>query len=399
VGEHRPLNLVAAGREKRRVKSTDNETGVTLVHHWMEYFRGGEAVLEQFGHLFPGAPICILVYNAKHLPPSLLSHPLHASVLQRSHWLRMHFRNLLPVFPEIIRSMRLPRGTRFVLSSDASMIKGIPAAGAVQVCYCHSPPRYLWGHEDSYIDSLGKRSRIGRLMFSAGLPRLREFDRRMAQRVDGFVANSRCVQERIQRYYGRDSVVINPPVDIGRFDWSRPREDFLLVVSALVPYKRVDLAVEACSRLGRRLIVIGTGPEAPELRRSAKPCVEFLGWQPDAVVADHLERCRAFLFPGIEDFGITPCEAQASGAPVIAYGEGGALETVREGVSGLFFTPQTVEGLLEAISRFEGGPPFSAEACRGNVEHLSPPRFRREIREYLVGRYPHIFNGHAWPNP
>jgi glycosyltransferase involved in cell wall biosynthesis len=379
------------------VKNPDKNERIALVHHWMEYFRGGEAVLEQFGNLFPGAPICILVYNEKHLPSSLLSHPLHASLLQRWSWLRLHFRNLLPVFPEIIRSMRLPTGTRFVLSSDASMIKGIPTGGAVHVCYCHSPPRYLWGHEESYIDSLGKRSRLGRFIFSAGLPRLRAFDRRMAQQVDRFVANSRCVQERIRRCYGRESVVINPPVDIGRFNWSRTREPFFLIVSALVPYKRVDLAVEACSRAGRRLVVIGTGPEAPDLRRSAHSCIEFLGWQPDTVVADHLERCRAFLFPGIEDFGITPCEAQAAGAPVIAYGEGGALETVQEGVSGIFFKSQTVEGLIEAIERFEKMPPFSAQACRANVEHLSPSRFREEIRSYLIGQYPEVFEGHDWP--
>ena len=193
-------------------------------------------------------------------------------------------------------------------------------------------------------------------------------------------------------------MVINPPVDIERFDWKRPREDFLLIVSALVPYKRVDLAVDACTSAGRRLVVIGTGPEAPDLKRRAGPCVEFLGWQPDSVVADHLQRCRAFLFPGIEDFGITPCEAQAAGAPVIAYAEGGALETVRDGVSGLFFKPQTVEGLIDAIKRFEKGPPFNAQACRSNVEHLSPSRFRGEIRNYLAGQYPEIFEGRIWPD-
>ncbi len=350
------------------MKIPSPEPSVALVHHWMEFFRGGEAVFDQFGRLFPRAPICILVYNEKHLPPSLLAHQMHASLMQRWPWLRVRFRNLLPVFPEIIRSMRIPRGTRFVLSSDASLIKGIPLPDeAVHVGYCHSPPRDLWGYQDSYVESLS-RSRLGTFLFSAGMPRLRAFDWRMAQRVDRFIANSRCVQDRIKRFYGRDSVVINPPVNIERFNPFRPREDFYLIVSALVPYKRVDLAVEACSRLGRRLIVIGAGPEMKNLKRQAKSCVVFLGWRPDAVVIDCLERCRAFLFPGIEDFGITPCEAQAAGAPVLAYGEGGALEIVRDGESGLFFRSQTAEAMMDAIIRFEASPTFGAQACQANVE-------------------------------
>jgi len=371
---------------------------VSLAHHWMEYFRGGEAVLNQFGLLFPDAPICVIVYNEEHLPPTLLSHRFRTSFLQRWPLLRTHFRNLLPIFPEIIRTIRLPAGTRFVLSSDAAMIKGIPVPeGAVHVCYCHSPPRYLWGLEDSYLESSSHHNRLGRLLFSASLPRLRAFDRRMAQQVHRFVANSRCVQDRISRYYGRESVVIYPPVDVEAFGFDRPREEFYLVVSALVPYKRVDLAVDACARLGRRLVVIGTGPEESDLRRRGDPHVTFLGWQSAEVVRDHFERCRAVLFPGIEDFGITPCEAQAAGAPVIAFNQGGALETVRDNETGLFFGNQSVESLIEAIRRFESLPPFSAGACRGNVEHLAPRRFRREIRLFLEREYPALFSSHDWP--
>jgi glycosyltransferase involved in cell wall biosynthesis len=369
-----------------------------LVHHWMEYFRGGEAVLEQFGLLFPSAPIFMLVYSERYLPPSLQAHSLHSSFLQRLPLLRRHFRKLLPVFPEIIRSLRLPGKARFVLTSDASMIKGVHIPnGAVHVCYCHSPPRYLWGLEDSYLESSSHGNPIGRILFSAALPRLRSFDRKMAHRVDGFIANSLCVRDRIQRCYGRDSVVINPPVEIDRFDATQPREDFYLVVSALVPYKRVDLAVDACSRLGRKLVVIGTGPEEVDLRRRAAPCVTFLGWQSNDFVRKKFETCRAFLFPGIEDFGITPCEAQAAGAPVIALGEGGALETVRDGISGLFFVEQTVTALADAIERMEAGPAFNADACRANVAHLGPARFRREIRDFLKNQFPDLFSDFEWP--
>ncbi len=371
----------------------------TLVHHWMEFFRGGEAVLEQFGLLFPDAPISMLVYNRDFLTPSLLRHEYRTSFLQRWPFLRRHFRKLLPIFPEIIRRQHLPKDTRFVLSSDASIIKGVPIPpGAIHICYCHSPPRYLWGLEDSYLESSSHGNAFGRMLFSASLPHLRDFDRKMAQRVDHFIANSHCVRERIRRCYDRDSVVINPPVEISRFDPTRNRDDFYLIISALVPYKRVDLAVDACSKLGRRLIVIGTGPEEADLKRRAAPCVTFLGWQAGSVVRDHYERCRALLFPGIEDFGITPCEAQAAGAPVIAFGEGGALETVKEGVSGLFFRAQTVQAMTDILRQFEAGPTMHPEACHANVVHLGPARFRREIRQFIEQKCPSHFAGYQWPS-
>ncbi len=384
--------------EAVRVAGTLGDRETVLVHHWMEFFRGGESVLEQFGLLFPSAPISMLVYNEAHLPPSLQAHQLYSSFLQRVPALRRHFRKLLPIFPEIIRSQRIPPWARFVLTSDASMIKGVPVPeGALHVCYCHSPPRYLWGLEESYLESSSHGNPLGRMIFTASLPHLRSFDRKVAQKVDGFIANSRCVQERIRRCYGRASVVINPPVEVERFDATRSREEFYLIVSALVPYKRVDLAVDACSRLGRRLVVVGTGPEESDLRRRAAPCVTFLGWQPTETVRGYYETCRAFLFPGIEDFGITPCEAQAAGAPVVAFGDGGALETVREGVSGVFFREQTVDALAEGILRLEAGPRMGAAECRANVRHLGPSRFRREIRDYLGASFPSAFAGYPWP--
>lgn len=371
---------------------------VSLVHHWMEFFRGGEAVLEQFGRLFPEAPVSILVYNEKNLTESLKKHAFRPSFLQKSALMRRHFRKLLPFFPEIIRTIKVPRESEFVLSTDAAMIKGVRIPEGVRhVCYCHSPPRYLWGMEDAYLDSSSHKNRLGRLLFSATMPRLRKFDWRMAQRVDGFIANSRCVQERILRCYGRASVVIHPPVSLERFCSTRMREDFYLVVSALVPYKFVNIAVDACTRLRRKLVVIGTGPEEADLKKRAGDCVMFLGWASNETVQDHYERCRAFLFPGVEDFGITPCEAQASGAPVIAFGEGGALETVCDGVSGLFFAQQSAESMIAAIQRFEGMRAFDPEACRNNVAHLGPERFRAEIRDYLSRAFPGQFANYLWP--
>lgn len=370
----------------------------TLVHHWMEFYRGGEAVLEQFGRLFPTAPICLMVYTWENLSPGLRRHQLRPSFLQHLPWLRRHFRKLLPIFPEIVRSMRVPAATGFVLTSDASMIKGVRLPpGTIHVCYCHSPPRYLWGLEDAYLQSKSHDGRIFRRLFAAVLPRLRAFDGAMSQNVDRFIANSHCVRERIRLCYGRESEVIYPPVNVDDFDATRTREDFFLIVSALVPYKRVDLAVAACSRLGLRLVVIGAGPEAEELRRQASADVIFLGWQSTAVVRDHLERCRALLFPGIEDFGITPCEAQAAGAPVIAFAGGGALETVHDGVTGVFFSAQTVESLVETLARFAAMPAFDSQACRANVQHLHPAHFRRNLRNYLEREFPRLFSAYPWP--
>lgn len=377
---------------------TTHISSEALVHHWMDYFRGGEAVLEEFGALFPSAPISIMVYNRANLTPTLREHSFRPSFLQRLPWMRRRFRNLLPLFPEIVRSMRVSRTTRFVLSSDAAMIKGIKVPpGAVHVCYCHSPPRYIWGLEEAYLQSPSHSGRLFRRLFMATLPRLRAFDRRTAQGVTLFIANSRCVQERIRQCYGRQSTVVNPPVNVGQFNPARTREDFFLIVSALVPYKRVDLAVAACAQLGRRLIVIGTGPEEARLKRLASPYVSFLGWQSNATVRDHFERCRALLFPGIEDFGITPCEAQAAGAPVIAFGAGGVLETVRDEITGVFFPEQSVAGMIAGIERFDRIGPFSSAACRANVEHLRPEHFRSRIRAFLKQELPHLFSNRLWP--
>lgn len=372
---------------------------VVLVHHWMEYFRGGEAVLEQFCLMFPRAPISMLVCNERHLSQVMRRHNIEPSVLQRWPLVRQNFRKLLPLFPRIIRRMKLPEDAQVVLTSDASLMKGMRVPDhAAHICYCHSPPRYLWGMQDAYLRASSHANPLGRMVFTSASGALRTFDEKAAQRVDRFIANSCCVQRRIRHYYGRDSVIVHPPVDVARFAATHPREDFYLVVSALVPYKRIELAVDACTRLGRRLIVLGTGPEEADLRRRAGPTVTFMGWQAEPVVRWHFERCRAFLFPGIEDFGITPCEAQAAGAPVIAFRAGGALETVRDGVTGRFFGRQTLASLIEIIEAFEQGPELKARDCRANVEHLSPARFRAQMWEYLRGDLPELFGSVAQPS-
>jgi glycosyltransferase involved in cell wall biosynthesis len=359
---------------------------VALAHHWLVGMRGGEKVLEQFSILFPDVPIYTLVAQPRKLSAQLQRHPIHTSALQHIPGASRHYKKLLPFFPLAIGSLRINGPVDLVLSSDASVIKGLKVPPkAIHVCYCHSPPRYLWDLQKDYMQSAEAGGAMGRTVFRSVTPYVREFDRKAAQHLTHFIANSAFVRDRIEKYYGRPAHVIHPPVSLEDFTVSGgPPDDFYLVISQLVPYKRIDLGVAACSRLGRNLVVIGEGSERARLESMAGPTVSFLGSQPLSVLQDHYRRCRALLFPGIEDFGITPLEAQASGRPVIAYGVGGVLETVREGVTGIFFNEQLEEALSAAILDFETRKgDFDPDACRRNAESFRAERFRREISEHL----------------
>jgi glycosyltransferase involved in cell wall biosynthesis len=271
------------------------------------------------------------------------------------------------------------RGYDLVVSTSHCVAKGIRRTKpGVHVCYCFTPMRYAWGFFDEYF---GNKSGLSRAAIRFFMARLRDWDRRASSRVDRFIAISQHVRERILRHYGRDAEVIYPPADTVFYTPSpeTPREDFYLVVSALVPYKRVDLAVRALGKMGRRLVVIGDGPELEALKRLARPGTAFLGWQSDESIRDHYRRARALVFPGEEDFGIVPVEAQACGLPVIAYGRGGALETVLRRETGLFFAELTEEALCGTIEEFERTK-FLPELARRNAERFSRDRFKIEIR-------------------
>jgi glycosyltransferase involved in cell wall biosynthesis len=373
---------------------------VALAHHWLVKMRGGEKVLEQFCLLFPSAPIYTLVARKEKLSPSLQRQSLRVSPLGRIPHADRHYTKMLPLFPTVLRQLQMDVRPQILLTSDASVIKGLNYdADVPHVCYCHSPPRYLWDMADTYIKRSSGLNMAGRLAFKATAQYVRNFDEKAAQRVDHFLANSHFVAQRIQTFYDRPSTVIHPPVDLEGFSHEQGREDFYLIVSELVPYKRVDLAVDAFNLSGKKLVIIGGGSELEALKARAKPNIAFLGRQPSFVLKYHYERCRAFIMPGMEDFGITPLEAQAAGGPVIAYGRGGALESVIDGKTGRFFEEQTPQSLVDTVARFESEEHlFSATVSRRQAEQFSPERFRSKLKSFLGEKYPQLFSEYAWPD-
>lgn len=358
---------------------------VAIVTDWLGAFGGAERVLIELHRLFPEAPVYTSVARFDDLPEPMQGWDVRTSFLQKVPFAARRYQAFLPLMPLAFEQFDL-REYDLVISTSSACAKGvITRPGTVHLCYCFTPCRYIWDLYHDYTAHLR-----GRALIAPVAHWLRLWDRVSADRVDHFVAISREVAGRIRKHYRRDAEVIYPPVDIERFvPNGKAAEDFYLVVSRLVPYKRVDLAVAAATRLGRRLVVVGDGPERRRLEEMAGPTVEFRGRLPDEQVADLLARCRAFIFPGHEDFGIAPVEAQAAGRPVVAYGRGGALETVVDGVTGVFFDEQTVEGVMEGMRRLESGR-FEASACRRNAEGFGARHFRERIghsvERQLAGR-------------
>jgi glycosyltransferase involved in cell wall biosynthesis len=350
------------------------EVKVALTTDWMDTYGGGERVLHQLHLMFPEAPIYTAVYDEAKTLPALRGADVRTSFIQRIPIVRGSHMAFLPLMPMAFEEFDLSEYDVVITTSSACAKGVITRPGTLNICYCHTPCRYIWDLYPEY--TRGKRAKP---FFAPVAHWLRMWDRVSSDRVDHFVANSREVAGRIRRHYRRDSEVIYPPVDVELIQPNgRDPEDFYLVVSRLVEYKRVDLAVRAATRLGRRLVVVGRGPELKRLREMAGPTVELRGWVSDEEVAGLYARCRAFLFPGLEDFGIAPVEVQAAGRPVIAYGRGGAAETVIDGVTGVHFHEQSVDALAEAILRFEASP-LDPAACRRNAEGFSAARFRERI--------------------
>ena len=346
-------------------------SNVVLAHDWLTGMRGGERVLEILCRLFPQAPVFTLIHDPAAVSPVINAHPIVVSPLQRMPGIFRTYRRLLPLFPAAVAALRPPPAD-LLISTSHCIAKGLrPAPGTRHLCYCFTPMRYAWLFYEEYFG----RNPLKGLLVRPLLAALRAWDRRTSRRVDRFVAVSRHVQARIRAFYGRDADVVYPPVDTARFTPGRDEPGgFDLVVSALVPYKRVELAVRAYTRLGFPLKVAGRGPDRARLQAEAGPNVAFTGWLPDDELAGLYRACRMLVFPGEEDLGLTPLEAQACGRPVAAFARGGALETVRDGVSGVFFQEQTEEALLDAVTRCAAAR-WDPAAIRNQAEQFDAQHF------------------------
>jgi glycosyltransferase involved in cell wall biosynthesis len=362
---------------------------VALVHDWLTGTRGGEKCLEPLCRRWPDARLYTLFHKQGSVSPAIEALKIYPSRLNALPRVDRYYRYLLPLMP-FEAGWRLSDVDLVVSLSHAVAKSARPPAHVPHVCYCFTPMRYAWHMRDAYFQKTGLPGRLKAKAIDLLLARIRNWDRRTAERVTHFVAISNTVRDRIRDCYGRESVVIYPPVDTDFYTpTNQNREDFYLVVSALAPYKRFDLAIGACTRLGKKLVVIGSGQHAAKLKAAAGPGVSFLGWQPDEVIRDHLRRAKALLFPGEEDFGIVPLEAQACGCPVIGYARGGLTETVRPlgsgaDPTGVFFSEQSLDGVCDAIERFErDADRFDPRSARRQAVQFRKERFETELFGYL----------------
>lgn len=377
---------IHTGLQSRSSAGLPASARVAVVHDWLNVVGGAERVLEQILQVFPGADVYTLTDTLPEADRGFLgSSRVTVSMIGRTPWLRSHHRMALPLMPTAIESFDLT-GYDLVLSSSFAVAKGaIVRPDALHVCYCHSPMRYIWDLEHAYRRDAGLDRGLRGVATSLLMSYLRTWDVASAHRAHVLIANSRFTAARIRRYWNRDAIVLPPPVDISRFTPQAEKDDAYLTVSRLVPYKRHDLMVQAFAAMpDRRLRIVGDGPMRESLQRNAPPNVEFLGALPDTEVAALMARARAFVFAAHEDFGIVPVEAQASGTPVIAYGAGGVLDTVRPwpdpDASGVFFEAQTPESLAEAVRRFEDiASGFDASVLRTHAERYGNAQFRATL--------------------
>jgi len=356
---------------------------VALVHDWLTGMRGGEKVLDALCELHPEADIFTLVHERGSVSARIEQHRIVTSSLQRVAWARRRYRHFLPVFPILIEQFKLDGYDLVISSSHCAAKAALPVGRARHLSYSFSPMRYAWDQFDAYFGP----QRVGRIasrwFYRPVMRRMARWDAATSSRVDRFVTLSRYVAGRIRRYYNRSSTIVYPPVDTAFYhpDASVPADHFL-VVSALVPYKRIDLAIEACARLGARLRIVGDGPERQRLERRAGSTIEFLGRLDDEAVRREYRRAAAVLLPGEEDFGIAPVEAQACGRPVVALARGGAVETVIDGETGVLFDEPTADSLvaaLERVSRLRADP----VRIRQHAERFSRDRHIEQMQAVI----------------
>lgn len=359
---------------------------VALIHEWLTTLTGSEEVLACMQDCFPG-PIHVLVADFARLAGSAFAgREIRTSFLQKLPFALRHYRHLLPLYPLAVEQHDLS-AAELVLSSSHAVAKGvITRADQLHICYCHTPMRYAWDLTHEYLRDAGMERGLRSFAARLVLHYLRLWDRASADRVDHFIANSAYVAQRIRACYGREATVIHPPVDLERFQLEESREDYYLAASRFVPYKRLDLIAAAFRRLpNRRLLIVGEGPDEERIRSAAGPNVEIMAYPGRQELARLMGRARAFVFAALEDFGIVPVEAQACGTPVIAYGRGGARETVRDGITGCFFPRQDLPSLIEAVHRFEAQEAeFVPQEIRRHAEKFGRERFLRRYRDFVL---------------
>ena len=367
---------------------------IAIVHDWLVTYAGAERVLEQMFKVYPQADLFSLI---DFLPPYqrgfILDKPVTTSFLQKIPFSKTRYRQYLPLMPLAIEQFDLS-GYDLVISSSNAVAKGVlTGPHQLHICYCHTPMRYAWDLHHQYLRESGLDKGLRGWSARWMLHKIRVWDHRTAHGVDKFIANSQYIARRIQKVYRRESTVIYPPVDVDKFTFCDRKDDYYVTASRMAPYKRMDLIVEAFSRMpDRKLVVVGDGPGMGKVKAMAMGNVELLGYQELDSLRDLLQKARAFVFAAEEDFGIAPLEAQSCGTPVIAYGRGGCLETIRgedeDSPTGVLFPEQTADSLIEGVRKFEKiSHRIKPKTCRENALRFSPERFRMEFRSFVEEKY------------
>ncbi len=353
---------------------------VALVHDYLNQYGGAERVLEAFCEIWPEAPIFTLIYDAARTGRAFESRKIKTSFLQKVPFVKTHHRPFMMLMPIAVEQFDLSKYD-LIISDTTSFSKGvITRPRSLHICYCHTPTRYAWDDSHRYIEEFNYPSFVKKLI-PPFLNYLRLWDEAASARPDKYLANSHFVARRIQKYYRQEAQVIYPPVKVSSFYLTEP-EDYFLVVARFLPYKKIDLAIKVFSELGWPLKIIGDGPEKNRLKRLAAPNIEFVGLVDEHSLRNYFARCRAFIFPQEEDFGISAVEAMAAGRPVIAYRGGGALEIVKENETGIFFDEQTIDSLLNALKKFDANN-FDPKIVRRHAVQFDKEVFKNKVEEFV----------------
>ena len=367
-------------------QSKTNGPRIALAHDYLTQYGGAEKVLEVLCEIWPEAPIHTLFFDAKKLP--MFEHRnVQTTFMQKLPRIKSRFQWYLSLMPMATESLDFS-AYDIVISSTSAFFKGIiTRPDAVHICYCHTPTRHLWTDSKQYVEDLKRVPKLlKQLVLPSVLSRMRMWDRLSADRVDHFISNSDTVRRRIQKYYRKDSTIINPPVETERFAISDKPKNYFLTGGRLVAYKRFDLVIEACNRLNLPLKIFGSGPVEADLRKIAKSSIEFIGKVSDAEKAELYANAKAFINPQEEDFGITPVESMAAGRPVIAWCRGGTTEVVKEGITGAFFGEQTWEALADTLMKFDTFH-FDPVRIREEAQRYSKERFKKELKEFVDAKW------------